>query len=245
MFTAGRARILYRAVALVAAMTAPMLVPTGGAQAAGPAALGGGSGVYVEDLTTKDQVSECTLTAIGYDRENRLVAITAGHCGEVGARLLAEKSTKSGVIGVISEKSDDNDWAVIELNADRVAPVRKVAQSVINGIGSNPRVGDTVCKNGRTTGYTCGLVWESNPEYFRSQVCANHGDSGGPVLIGDRLVGMVVAATNFTAGPINIELPLCKGAGDIIHEPELATSITMVLADIDAHGKVGAGFRVF
>ncbi|WP_067696435.1 S1 family peptidase [Nocardia jejuensis] len=243
MFTAGRARILTWAAVVATALSSTLLLE-GTADAVAPVQLGGGSGIYVEQLDDPTSSAQCTLTAIGFDSENRLVGITAGHCGEVGARIAAEY-TRSGGIGMIVQKSANNDWAVIQFDPSRVDPTRQVAQSTIAGIGAPPKIGDIACKNGRTTGFTCGPVWEATGNWFRSQVCANHGDSGAPVLLGDRLVGMVVAGTNFDAGPISIELPACTGSGDIIHEPELSTTIAMVLADINRHGGVGAGFRVF
>ncbi|GAB0103407.1 S1 family peptidase [Nocardia sp. JMUB6875] len=242
MFSAGRARVL-RVAATAAAAVSSTLLFAGPANAAGPVTLGGGSGVYVEDLTATDMVSDCTLTAVGYDNKNQLVGLTAGHCGEVGARVAAEY-TRSGGIGVVTEKSEDMDWGIIVFNPDKVIPTRRVAQSVINSVGAPPQIGETVCKNGRTTGFTCGPVWETKALTFRSQVCANHGDSGAPVLRGDQLVGMVVAGTNFKAGPIDVELPLCEGGGNLIHEPELSTNISAVLADIDRRGGAGAGFRI-
>ncbi|WP_231387239.1 S1 family peptidase [Nocardia sp. BMG111209] len=248
MGAASRARSVRRVLVLMAASVstgAAVLAGAGTAAADGPAVVGGGSGVFVEQLDDPNSIGACTVTAVGFDADNRLVGLTAGHCGEVGARILAEESVHSGVIGVIANKSAGGDWGVIQFDPGRVAPTRQVAQSVINGVGAPPRVGDIACKNGRTTGYTCGLVWESNPVFFRSQVCANHGDSGAPVLLGDRLVGMVIGAADVDAGPVSVELPMCEGAGDLVHEPEVATTISAVLADINAHGGVGAGFRTF
>ncbi|MEC3955788.1 S1 family peptidase [Nocardia sp. CDC153] len=242
MSSAGRARVL-RWAAIAATAVSSTLLFAGPADAAAPVVLGGGSGVYVEDFTSTDTVSDCTLTAVGYDNKNQLVGLTAGHCGEVGARVAAEY-TRSGGIGVIAERSDQMDWAVIVFNPEKVTATRQVAQSVINSVGTPPQIGESVCKNGRTTGFTCGPVWETKALTFRSQVCANHGDSGAPVLRGDQLVGMVVAGTDFKAGPIDVELPLCEGGGNLIHEPELSTNITAVLADIDRHGGAGAGFHI-
>lgn len=243
MFAAGRARILRCAAAVLLALGGTALM-SGTAAAAGPVVLGGGSGIYVEQ-PDPNYVSNCTITAVGYDRNDQLVGLTAGHCGAVGARIAAEASPKSGAIGVIANKSDDADWAVIALDPDRVTPTRVVAQSVINGFGRAPEVGNTVCKNGRTTGFTCGLAWETHPGWFRSQVCANHGDSGAPVLIGDRLVGMVIAGSDFKAGPITVPLPLCTSGANPIHQPELSTTMALVLGDIDRSGGAGAGFRLF
>ncbi|WP_225731620.1 MULTISPECIES: S1 family peptidase [unclassified Nocardia] len=244
MFSAGRTRVVHWVAAAVTALAATSVFSGGTASAEGPAVLGGGSGLYIE-TSEPDTVSECTLTAIGFDRDNKLVGLTAGHCGEIGMRVAAEYSPKSGVVGKVAAKSVDNDWAVIELDPARVSPTRQVAQSVIAGIGAPPKVGDIVCKNGRTTGFTCGPAWETKQAWFRSQVCANHGDSGAPVLMGDKLVGMVVAGSDFKAGPITVPLPLCSGGGDLLHQPELSTTMALVLADIDRQGGIGAGFRPF
>lgn len=243
MFFAGRARVLRWAAVAATALSSTVLM-TGTADAAPPVTLGGGSGVYVEQLDDPNSSADCTLTAVGFDRDNRLVGLTAGHCGQLGSRIAAEY-TRSGGIGVIANRSEGNDWAVIVFDPSRVTPTRQVGQSVINGIGQSPRVGDIACKNGRTTGFTCGPVWETHPSFFRSQVCANHGDSGAPVMVGDQLVGMVVAGVEFELGPITIDLAPCKGAGDLIHTPEVSTTISMVLADIDRTGGPGAGFRTF
>ncbi|MFF0489607.1 S1 family peptidase [Nocardia sp. NPDC004068] len=206
--------------------------------------LGGGSGIIVEQLDDPGMAADCTLTAVGRDGADRLVGLTAGHCGQVGSRLLAEYDPKAGVVGRITAKSEEMDWAVIEFDPARVVPTRRVTQSEINGVGGAPGVGDNVCKNGRTTGFTCGIVWETHPAWFASHVCADHGDSGSPVLRGDQLIGMVVAGKDFQVGPITVPLPSCQGAGDVIHQPDAATDIQMVLRDIDRQAGPGAGFRL-
>ncbi|MCM6774856.1 S1 family peptidase [Nocardia sp. CDC159] len=217
----------------------------GTATAAAPVTLGGGSGIILEQLDDPGKAADCTLTAIGFDTADRLVGLTAGHCGQVGSRLLAEYDPKAGVIGRITAKSEDMDWAIIEFDPAKVVPTRSVAQSVINSVGAGPAVGDNVCKNGRTTGFTCGIVWETHPMWFASHVCADHGDSGSPVLRGDQLIGMVVAGKDFQVGPVTVELPSCQGAGDLIHQPDAATTMQVVLRDIDRQGGPGAGFRLF
>ncbi|MGY2061651.1 S1 family peptidase, partial [Nocardia gipuzkoensis] len=187
MFAAGRARVVSWAAATATALAAAAFT-TATATADAPVTLGGGSGIVVEQLDDPGKAADCTLTAIGYDRDNRLVGLTAGHCGQVGSRLLAEYDPHAGVVGRITARSEDMDWAVIEFDAARVVPTRQVTQSVINGVAAGPGVGDNVCKNGRTTGFTCGIVWETHQAWFASHVCADHGDSGAPVLRGDQLI---------------------------------------------------------
>ncbi len=243
MIEKGRTRRMGRAL-VPAVVAVGSLTAAGTAHADPTVPLGGGSGVLIEQIDDPGAAAACTLTAVGVDDSSHLVGITAGHCGEVGARVVAEQDTRAGVLGVVANKSTAGDWAVIVLNPNVVAPVRQVGQSVIDSVGGGPRVGDTACKNGRTTGFTCGVIWETHTTYFRSELCANHGDSGAPVLEGDRLVGMVVAGTDFTAGPIDIPLPDCTGPGDLIHEPELSTNFAGVLAEIDRAGGPGTGFHL-
>lgn len=59
-----------------------------------------------------------------------------------------------------------------------------------------------------------------------TQTCVDLGDSGGPVVVGTTLVGMV-------NGYLSVA---CLG-------PEVGTSMTAVVGDADARGGAGAGFR--
>ncbi|WP_330179739.1 S1 family peptidase [Nocardia sp. NBC_01503] len=219
------------------------LTPTGVAAAAGPAVLGPGSGIAI-GTSEPEEFSLCTLTAIGFDAANRLVGITAGHCGEVGAQVLAEKSIGTGFLGRLAELDYFWDWAVIEFDPAKVIPVRQITAGAVAGIGAPPAPLQMVCKNGRTTGFTCGPVWEEMAEGFSSHVCADYGDSGSPVLVGDQLVGMIVSGQPIDLGSVDLHLPSCANPANPVHEPDLATGIANVLASINQHGGVGAGFRL-
>ncbi|WP_043599055.1 S1 family peptidase [Nocardia otitidiscaviarum] len=211
----------------------------GAAHADGGPVVGGGSGIALQTSNPR-MVALCTMTAVGYDHENRLVGITAGHCAEdAGVAVWAEAAPHAGPIGFAAVKDVDHDWAVIELDPARVTPVRQVGPSVVATVGAPAQAMETVCKNGRTTGFTCGVVWDAYPDEFLSQVCANHGDSGGPVLRGDQLVGMINAGVGL---PGSSEMP-CTGPGNPFHDPDVSNQITAVLAEIDRLGVVGAGFR--
>ncbi len=65
--------------------------------------------------------------------------------------------------------------------------------------------GDVACKLGRTTGYSCGVVWGpgEEPGTIVSQVCGQPGDSGRPVTVNNRLVGMI-------HGAFAEDLPTCR-----------------------------------
>ena len=212
------------AIVVVACAATASLFGVGNAVAApGPSVLGGGSGIIIDDTF------ECTLTTIGHDNAGRLVGITAGHCGEGGSQVKAEANKKAGVIGRFAYSNHELDYAVIQFDPARVVPVNRVGNLSITGTGTPAMFPNIVCKEGRTTGNTCGLAWgdvfQTNTETW-SQMCVVEGDSGAPVVIGSTLVGMVNAYL----------LAACIG-------PEVGTNMNAIFDNINAGGGVGAGFR--
>ncbi len=80
-----------------------------------------------------------------------------------------------------------------------------------------------------STGQTCGLAYGEVPQsdtWTWTQICVLPGDSGGPVVVGTTLVGMVNAY---------VTVP-CLG-------PQIGTKMTAILDDVDAYGGPGAGFQ--
>ncbi|GGK54344.1 S1 family peptidase [Nocardia camponoti] len=198
------------------------LVGIGPAHAAGPV-IGGGSGIVI------DNAFECTVTTVGHDAAGRLVGLTAGHCGDPGSVVYAEADRGYGEIGRFVYSNHDLDYAVIEFGPDRITPVNHIGNVTITGVGAPPGFPQIVCKEGRTTGNTCGISWgdvfQTSTETW-SQMCVVEGDSGAPVVIGTTLVGMVNAYL----------IAACFG-------PEVGTNMTTILGDLNAQGGVGAGFQ--
>lgn len=191
--------MVQRLTALVAVLATMVLAGWGaGPASAAPAKipLGGGSGIYV--MKSKDLASSCTLTTIGRTKTNKLIGFTAGHCGVRGQYVLSEKYTDLGIAGIVTRSFDDLDLAIIEFDQKMVTPLRKVAGVTINGVDTRPLSFPTIaCKQGRTTGNTCGIAWFSKGHEHYSQMCIVEGDSGSPVVVGDRLAGMVNAYYTF------------------------------------------------
>ncbi|MFD4458403.1 S1 family peptidase [Nocardia sp. NPDC058480] len=200
------------------------LLGTGAAHAqAGPPVIGGGSGIVI------DNAFECTVTTVGHDGAGRLVGLTAGHCGDAGATVSAEVDRGYGEIGRFVHSDAELDYAVIEFTPGRITPVNRIGNVTITGIGGPAQFPTIVCKEGRTTGNTCGITWgdvfATNTETW-SQMCVVEGDSGAPVVVGSTLVGMV-----------NAYLALaCVG-------PEVGTNMNSIMDDINARGGVGTGFH--
>ena len=108
--------------------------------------LGGGAGIIVNGDTL------CTLTTIGTDGKGELIGFTSAHCGGPGAPVVVESAKDRGALGTMVAGNDPLDYAVIQFDRARVAPVANFGGFAINGIGPDPAFGQIACKQGRTTG---------------------------------------------------------------------------------------------
>ena len=222
-------------VALAAVATTTALLPSAPAEAAPRATVGGGTGIVVGGNAL------CTMTAVGHDRAGRLVGLTAAHCGGLGNTVRAERNPGAGVIGTIVTRSPSLDVAVIALNSSRVHPVSRVGKARITGLGTYPQPFSTVCKSGRTTGFTCGPTLIIDHETAVNYVCADHGDSGGPIIVNGRLVGMLNGALRI-AGPGTPSIP-CIDPAIPFYSPMIATKISDILRPLNRLNVTGSGFR--
>lgn len=181
----------------------------------------------------------CTIAATGYDKRGRKVAITAGHCGEPGAPVMSADSWRVGRSGTVVSTNKELDYSVIELDSNARVSRRYNNVTVSHVGGEAPGQWKRVCKTGVASGTTCGHVWTSDKNSNMSQVCAMAGDSGAPVMEGDRLVGMV------SGGALPDHNLSCRtpwqGAA---HMPTVSTNFEAVRQDIDAKDGVGSGFRL-
>lgn len=220
--------------AMAAAMAAALIVgPLTSASPAfaAPVPLGGGSGIVI------DGDAYCTLTTIGHDHNGDLVGFTSAHCGGPGAVVAVEGAEDVGQVGTMVAGNDALDYAVIRFAPDKVTPVDNVNGFVIDGLGPDPTFGEVACKLGRTTGYSCGVTWGpgQDPGTIVNQVCGQPGDSGAPVTVDNKLVGMIHGA--FTE-----DLPTCVVKFVPLHTPAVTMSFNTQLADITAKNRPGTGF---
>jgi hypothetical protein len=214
------------------ALSCAALLPTSPTAAAeDPVPLGGGAGLVI------DGEAFCTLTAIGTDRTGALVGFTSAHCGGPGAQVAAEGAQDRGTLGTMVAGNDGLDYAVIRFDPAKVAPVSNWNGFIINGLGPDPAFGQVACKLGRTTGYSCGVTWGpgQDPGTIVNQVCGRPGDSGAPVTVNNKLVGMIHGA--FTEG-----LPTCVIKYIPLHTPAITMSMNSILADLATKDRPGAGF---
>lgn len=209
--------------AILAAILSLTGLGQGAAQAAPKTGIGGGSPILIPK--GGNNAAACTVTAVGTTAKG-LTAVTAGHCGVAGQSVYSERFPNRGPIGTIAVSDKALDVAIIALDASKVRPVRTVGNVTIARIGTVPIGFPTIiCKEGRTSGHTCGLTYFSDRGAHFTQMCVIEGDSGSPVVVGDTLVGMV-NAYYFTA---------CIG-------PETGTNMAPILGLLNRHGY--SGFRL-
>lgn len=180
----------------------------------------------------------CTLGVVGTDAEGRKVGITAGHCGQPGDQVWSADSWQVGPTGTVVASNQLHDYSVVELGSN--AEISRTYNGVtVNSVGGPVVPGEVLCKQGVATGRTCGNVWAADEGVQISQLCAMVGDSGAPVLAGDRMVGMV------SGGVLPDQRYSCRTPlqGQLFM-PTASTNMDTVLADVDARGGVGAGFRL-
>ncbi|RYX78803.1 hypothetical protein EON76_03760 [bacterium] len=171
--------------------------------ASGKADIGAGSGIKFGTQPV-GAVNTCTLAAIGYDQQNNLVGISVGHCptntggsntaiGQLNdptwAQVSGQKDAALGPVGTVVKKEytelNDNapDYSVILFDKNKVNPLKTVGSTTLYGIATTPpSIFQNVCKEGRTTAQTCGIVTNVTANYFDSFAFASGGDSGSPVV---------------------------------------------------------------
>jgi len=227
--TAHRVRLTAGAALL--ALAALLAGPAFNAAADDKVPLGGGAGIVINGDTY------CTLTSIGTDDTGALVGFTSAHCGGPGAQVASEDAEDRGVIGTMVAGNDNLDYAVIRFDPDKVQPVSNWKGFVIDGLGPDPAFGQVACKLGRTTGYSCGVTWGKgeDPGTIVNQVCGQPGDSGAPVTVNNKLVGMI-------HGAFSEDLPTCVIKFIPLHTPAVTMSIKSILNDLAAKDRPGAGF---
>ena len=198
------------------------------------------------DAIVLNGYSICTLGATGFDNTGRAIAFTAGHCSEnIGDPVALRDNEAHGQIGQVVARNEVLDYAVIELSPN-VVPVR---QPGIAGRGGTPHLGEVVCKVGASTGHACGVTWESDGPWFWNQACAGPGDSGGPMMVGDRLVGLLsgggMPPITGAAGSLAYAMPPClHPAQSPFFLPGLAVSFDAIVDDATHRDWPGAGFTL-
>ncbi|MGW2211534.1 S1 family peptidase [Streptomyces sp. NPDC001781] len=126
--------------------------------------------------------------------------LTAGHCGEVASTWYGN-SAKTTVLGTnVGYSFPGNDFALVRYTNSSIAHPSAVGSQTISS-AATPAVGTTVTRRGSTTGTHSGRVTALNATVnygggdivsglIQTTVCAEGGDSGGPLYGGSVAYGL-------------------------------------------------------
>ncbi|MCX4809981.1 S1 family peptidase [Streptomyces graminifolii] len=147
--------------------------------------------------------------------------LTAGHCGEVASTWYSN-SAKTTVLGTnVGYSFPTNDFALVRYTNTSVAHPSAVGSQTISS-AATPSVGTTVYRRGSTTGTHSGRVTALNATVnygsgdvvygmIQTTVCAEGGDSGGPLYGGSVAYGLTSGGSgNCTSGGTTFFQPVTE-----------------------------------
>ncbi|QDQ14454.1 S1 family peptidase [Streptomyces spectabilis] len=162
------------------------------------------------------------LVSFNATNGSRFYGIMAGQCGAVGTKWYADPRLTIEVGVTETAVFPGKDYALVRFtNPDYSYPSEVAAGVRVIRINraANPVVGQSACRAGPTTGTHCGTVQAVNVSItypqgtvsglFRTNICAEPGDSGGPAFGGDAALGFLVGGSgNCASGGTTYYQPL-------------------------------------
>ena len=145
--------------------------------------------------------------------------VTAGHCTD-GATTWYTSSAMTTTIGpTIGTSFPSDDFGVVRYANPAVSHPGTIGTVDITGTAT-AYVGQSVCRRGATTGVRCGVVTALNASVnygngaivyglIQTNICAEPGDSGGPLYAGDKVIGILSGGSgNCTSGGTTYYQPI-------------------------------------
>jgi streptogrisin D len=161
--------------------------------------------------------------SLGFNVRNSAGAfffLTAGHCGNIASSWYAN-SAHTTLLGTTAGSSfPGNDYAIVRYSSTFTNHPGAVGSQDITSAGT-PAVGQVVTRRGSTTGIHSGTVTALNATVtyaegtvrglIRTTVCAEGGDSGGPLYSGTRAYGLTSGGSgNCTTGGTTFFQPVTE-----------------------------------
>ncbi|MEV5983098.1 S1 family peptidase [Streptomyces sp. NPDC052114] len=162
------------------------------------------SGTFQKYISGGDAIyADSWRCSLGFNVRNSAGAyyfLTAGHCTD-GAGTWWSNSAKTTVLGTTSGSSfPTNDYGIVRYTNNSVTKSGTVGSQDITS-AADPTVGQNVTRRGSTTGTHSGKVTALNQTVnygggdvvygmIKTTVCAEPGDSGGPLYSGSTALGL-------------------------------------------------------
>lgn len=142
----------------------------------------------------------CTMSVVGTDDLGNKVGISAAHCishepDGTTVRRWTPWNRYREPIGEIAYRNSALDYVVIDLYDDVILSSNGPGLRLDHLGPANPT--GVVCKDGQTTGVTCGVVTRQTDTHIYNLAFMGPGDSGGPLMQGDGWVGINRAMTDY------------------------------------------------
>ncbi|MFF7338564.1 S1 family peptidase [Streptomyces sp. NPDC008163] len=126
--------------------------------------------------------------------------LTAGHCTDGNPPWYTNSSNTTYIGPTVGSSFPGNDYGIVRYDNTSLAHPGKVGSVTITG-SANATVGMSVTRRGSTTGIHSGTVTGLNATVnygngdvvygmIKTNVCAEGGDSGGPLYSGSKAVGL-------------------------------------------------------
>ncbi|MGC5000478.1 MULTISPECIES: S1 family peptidase [unclassified Streptomyces] len=176
--------------------------------------ISGGDAIYASSW-------RCSLGFNVQDSAGNYYFLTAGHCTD-GAGTWWSDSSHSTVLGTTTGSSfPGNDYGIVRYTNGSVTKSGTVGSQDITS-ASTPSVGTSVTRRGSTTGIHSGTVQALNATVnygggdivsglIQTNVCAEPGDSGGPLYGGTRAYGLTSGGSgNCTSGGTTFFQPVVE-----------------------------------
>ncbi|MGW7210483.1 S1 family peptidase [Streptomyces sp. NPDC054837] len=173
--------------------------------------LSGGDGIYTSAW-------RCSA-GVNVQSGSTYYFVTAGHCTD-GATTWYTSSAQTTTIGSTTATSfPGNDFGVVRYSNPAVPHPGTIGSVDITGTAT-AYVGQSVCRRGATTGVRCGRVTALNATVnyasgdivyglIQTNICAEPGDSGGPLYAGDKVLGILSGGSgNCTSGGTTFYQPI-------------------------------------
>lgn len=154
--------------------------------------LSGGDGIYAAGWRCSAGVNVRSGTTYYF--------VTAGHCTDTLPTWYTSPAMSTAIGPTTGTSFPGNDFGVVQYSNPAVAHPGTIGSVDVTGTAT-AYVGQSVCRRGATTGVHCGVVTALNATVnyadgtvyglIRTNICAEPGDSGGPLYAGDKVVGIL------------------------------------------------------
>lgn len=145
--------------------------------------------------------------------------VTAGHCTASTSTWYTDSARTTAIGPTAGSSFPGNDFGVVRYANAAVPHPGTIGTVDVTGTAT-AYVGQSVCRRGATTGVRCGVVTGLNATVnygdgsvvyglIRTNICAEPGDSGGPLYAGDKVIGILSGGSgNCASGGVTYYQPI-------------------------------------